>query len=323
MDFLNNIDFGELFGKIRDLIGKIDWGDLFNKAKPAFGKVADFMKKTPGILVALTMFLTVLADPVAGNTGSARLTQEEVRTLIAASFMNKGLTNDGKYYYTSGSVSFAKYTALAKYEIDTLKRVKYKVFPVNWDLIKKGYDNIGGLSYYDGKIYAAMESKSGKASPCIAVFDAESLSYETSYDLPASWFPQGITWVAVDRDSGILYTCAWPSATTIHSFKVDATMAHVGEIDVSGSATLDRICGGEVYQGELYLSQDMESSRIDNVVRVALENGESEVFFTRDCGRSDGVAGDITVYRKRDGSMFHICDYNGIIGVYLRSYSVI
>ena len=157
MDFLNNLDFGELFGKIRELIGKIDWGDLFNKAKPAFGKVADFMKKTPGILVALTMFLTVLADPVAGNTGSARLTQEEVRTLIDASFMNKGLTNDGKYYYTSGSVSFAKYTALAKYEIDTVKRVKYRVFPVNWDLIKKGYDNIDGLSYYDGKIYAAME----------------------------------------------------------------------------------------------------------------------------------------------------------------------
>ena len=75
MDFLNNIDFGELFGKIRDLIGKIDWGDLFNKAKPAFGKVADFMKKTPGILVALTMFLTVLADPVAGSTSGLTYAQ--------------------------------------------------------------------------------------------------------------------------------------------------------------------------------------------------------------------------------------------------------
>lgn len=323
MDFLKSVDFGELFEKLKDLISGIDWSDLWNKLKPAFGKVVGFLKKTPSILVALTMFLTVLADPVAGSTSSARLTGEEVMTLIDASFMNKGLTNDGKYYYTSGSISFAKYTALAKYEIDSMKRVRNKVFPVNWDLIKKGYDNIGGLSCYEGKLYAAMESKSGKAAPCIAVFDADSLSFETSYDLPASWFPQGITWVAVDRATGILYTCAWPAASSVHAFKVDATMAHIKEIDVSDAAMLDRICGGEVYQGLLYLSQDTESERINNVVCVNPENGGAAVHFTRDSGREDGVAGDITVYGKRDGSMFHVVDYNGIIGVYLRSYKVI
>ncbi len=323
MDLLKNIDFGELFEKVKDLLGKIDWGDIGGKIKPTLGKVMGFLKKTPSMIVALTMLLTVLADPVAGNTGSSRLTQEEVRTLIDASFMNKGLTNDGKYYYTSGAISFAKYTALAKYEIDTVKRVKYKVFPVNWDLIKKGYDNIGGLSYYNGKLYAAMESKSGKAAPCIAVFDADSLSYETSYDLPASWFPGGITWVAVDGATGILYTCAWPAASSVHAFKVDAAMSHVEEIDVTGSATLDRICGGEVYQGALYLSQDVLSERINNVVRVDLETAEATVHFTRDSGQSDEIVGDITVYQKPDGSLFHISDYNGSIGVYVRSYTVI
>lgn len=323
MDFLKSIDLGELFSKIIDLLNKVDWSDLWNKAKPALSKVSGFLKKTPSLFVALTVFLTVLADPVAGNTTSARLVGEEVRTLIDASFMSKGLTNDGKVFYTSGTISFAKYTALAKYEIGSLKRVDYKVFPVNWELIRKGYDSIGGLSYYNGKLYAAMESENGRAAPCIAVFDAESLSYETSYDLPVSWFPQGIKWVAVDPNTGLLYTCAWPYADTIHAFKVDATMAHVEEIEVTGSASLDRICGGDAYGGSLYLSQDIESSRIKDVVQIDLENNEANVLFTRDCGREDGTIGDITVYEKSDGSMFHLNDYNGILGVYLRSYAVI
>ena len=323
MDCLKNIDLGELFGKILDLLGKIDWGDLWNKAKPAFGKAGVLLKKTPSMLVALTVFLTVLSDPVAGNTGSARLTGEEVHTLIDASFMSKGLTNDGKVYYTSGTISFAKYTALAKYDIETLNRVQYKVFPVNWDLIKKGYDSIGALSYYNGKLYAAMESKTGKAPPCIAVFNADSLSYETSYELPASWFPQGITWVAVDPITGLLYTCAWPYADTIHAFKVDATMAHVEQIAITGPASLDRICGGEAYGGSLYLSQDLGSNRIKTVIQIDLEKNAADILFTRDCGKGDCSVGDITVFEKKDGSMFHLNDYNGVLGVYLRSYSVI
>lgn len=323
MDFLKDIDFGELFGKVKDLISEIDWGDLWNKVKPALEKVLAFLKKTPSIFVALTVFLTVLADPVANSTGTARLTQEEVRTVVDASFMNKGLTNDGTCFYTSGAISFAKYTAIAKYEIGTLKRVNYKVFPVNWDLIKKGYDNIGGLSYYDGKIYAAMESESGKAAPCIAVFNADSLAYETSYDLPASWFPQGIKWVAVDQRNGTLYTCAWPNADSIHAFKIDATMAHIRQIDLKGPETLERICGGEVYMGDLYLSQDVENSRFNIILCMDPETGEAEFCFDRDSAKEDVVAGDVTVYEMNDGSLFHVNDYNGVISVYLRSYSVI
>ena len=323
MDFFKDIDFGDLFGKLKELFGKIDRGDFRDKAKPAFDKLRDYLRKTSSLLAALTVFLTVLADPAAGSTSSARLAQEEVRTLVDATFMNKGLTNDGAYFYTSGAISFGRYTALAKYEIGTMKRESYKVFPMTWDLLKKGYDNIGGLSWYNGKLYAAMASESGKAAPCIAVFDAQSLSYETSFELPASWFPQGITWAAVDASTGLLYTCAWPSATSIHAFKIDEAMAHVREIEVTGDAALDNICGGEVYRGSLYLSQDVAYERINKVLRVDLETGEASVHFTRDSGREEGTAGDVTVYEKADGSLFHVTDYNGLIGVYLRSYIVL
>ena len=323
MDFLKNIDFSELIGKLKDLFGQIGWGDVWGKSGSAFGKLKDYLKKMPSLIVALTVFLTVLADPAAGSTSSARLAQEDVFTLSDATYMSKGLTNDGKYFYTSGAISFAKYTALAKYDVNTLKREAYKVFPVTWELSRKDCDSIGGISFYNGKLYAAMGSRSGKASPCIAVFDADSLACETSFDLPADWFPQGITWVAVDAATGLLYTCAWPSATGIHAFRIDEAMAHVDEIDVTGDATLERICGGEVYGGVLYLSQDAESERIDNVLRVDLESGEAAVHFTRDSGRTDGAVGDVTICQKADGSLFHISDYNGLLGVYLRSYIVL
>lgn len=318
---LSNIDFGELLGKAKDLLGKVDWGDLWNKIKPVLGKVVDFLKKTPSILLALSVFLTLLTDPGAANTDTSILVTQEVKTVVDASFMNEGLTSDGEVFYTSGALSFAKYTALAKYEIGTMKRIKYKVFPVGWDLIKKGYDHIGGISYYKGKLYAAMESASGKAAPCIAVFNADSLSYETSFPLPESWFPNGIAWVAVNDQTGYLYTADKGSADSVHAFQINATMAHVEQIDLADNVVLTGIQGGEFYLGELYLSRDVQDSAVKQVWKVDVETGEATLFMTRQVGKAETIAADITVFpSSADGSFVHVTDYNGIIGVYLRNY---
>ena len=321
MDFLKNIDFGALFGKIKDLLGKVDWGDLLSKVKPYLSKAGAFIKKSPSLFVSLLLFLTVAVDPPANSTPTAQLVHEEIKTLVDTTFMSRGLTTDGKYYYTSGAVSFAKYTGLARYDVRTMKREKYKVFPVNWDLIKKGYDNIGGLSYYDGKLYAAMESVRGKAAPCIAVFSADSLSYETSFDLPDSWFPDGIAWVAVDSQTGLLYTSNAGDADSIHAFRIDATMAHYEQIDLD--TTIRNVKGGEFDdEGKLYLSVDCDS-KYKEVLRVDAYTGVTETGFTRDVGKADSVAGDITFYEDpSDWSTFHVTDYNGILSVYLRSYSI-
>lgn len=320
MDFLKNLDFGELFGKIKDLIAKVDWGDLWNKTRPYLSKAGDFLRKTPGIFMALMLLLTVAVDPPANSTPSARLVHEEIKTLSDTTFMSRGLTTDGTYFYTSGAVSFAKYTGLARYDLYTMKRDKYKVFPVHWELIKKGYDNIGGISYYEGKLYAAMESTAGKAPPCIAVFDADSLSYETSFELPASWFPDGIAWVAVNPRSGLLYTSNAGAADSIHAFRVDATMAHYEQIDLD--QTLYNIRGGEFSEKKLYLSLD-SGSKIKEVLRVDPDTGATETAFLRDTGKAESTAGDITYFEMAvNASDFHVTDYNGLISVYLRSYSI-
>lgn len=322
MDFLKNIDFGALFGKIKDLLGKVDWGSLLSKVKPYLSKAGDFVKKSPSLFLSLLLFLTVAVDPPAESTPTARLAHEEIKTVIDTTFMSRGLTNDGNCFYTSGAVSFAKYTALARYNIRTMKREKYKIFPVGWDLIKKGYDNIGGISYFDGKIYAAMESVSGRAAPCIAVFGADSLAYETSFELPNSWFPDGIGWVAVNPNSGLLYTANAGEADSIHAFRIDATMAHYEQIDLD--TTIRGVRGGTFDdEYKLYLSVDSDS-KYKEVLRVDPYTGVTETAFLRNVGKADAEAGDITYFENwSDNSTFHVTDYNGILSVYLRSYSMV
>ncbi|MBQ3150763.1 MAG: hypothetical protein IJB86_05905 [Clostridia bacterium] len=321
---LGSIDFGSIIGKIKDLIGGIDLGGIVDKVKPVLDKVVDFFKNSPSMFMALLLFLTVMFDPAAGNTDTAMLVNEEVKVLVDAALTGQGLTNDGQYVYSSGSLTALKLNGLAKFDMETMNRVKYEKNVLPKSLTERGNDHIGGISYYNGKIYAGVEaSKGDNMYPCIVVFDAESLKYVTHYDLPTSWFPDGLPYVAVDQATGLLYTSRWTDATSIHVFDIDATMAHVVEIDITGVDSLSRIQGGEVYDGKLYLSQDTDGTNIKNVYAFDIETGETEIAFTRDAGKIDAEAEDITIYEAKDGSFFHVVDYNKIISTYIRSYIMI
>ncbi len=321
---LSSIDFGEIFGKVKDFIGGIDLGGIVEKLKPVLDKLVDFFKKSPAMMLSLILFLTVAIDPAAGNTDTSILVNEEVKAVLDAALTGQGLTNDGEYLYTSGSLTALKLNGLAKYDIKTNKRVTYEKNVLPESLTKRGNDHIGGISYYNGKLYAGVEaSKGDNMYPCIVVFDAESLKYETHYDLPVSWFPDGLPYVAVDKDTGLLYATRWTDAKSVHVFDVDATMAHVVEIDITGMEKLDRIQGGEVYEGKLYLSRDAEGSAYDEVIAVDIETGEAEIAFTRNVGKIDNEAEDITIYSAEDGSLFHVADYNKLISTYIRSYIMV
>ena len=54
---------------------------------------------------------------------------------------------------------------------------------------------------------------------------------------------------------------------------------------------------------------------------VDVEHGVVVPYMTREVGKADAVAGDVTVYPfAADGSLVHVSDYNGLLGVYLRNY---
>ena len=68
------------------------------------------------------------------------------------------------------------------------------------------------------------------------------------------------------------------------------------------------------------VSQAVTDTKIEEVLSVDVETGEAKLAFTRDCGKAENEAHDITVVKAKDGSLFHVADYNGLLSVYIRNY---
>jgi len=323
---LGSIDFGSIWSQIQG---------VFKQIQPYLSQVGDFFKKTPSLFMALLMFFTVLFDPAAAHTDTSRIVNEEVYVLTEAMVMGQGITNDGEYFYTSGCITAFGYSALAKYDMKTKKQVKKeeKVIP---DVLKnKGCDHIGGLSYYNGKIYAAVEDSKAYKNPYIVIYDAATLKYVTHYNLHPNQEPgehdedpldnfqtryqDGVPWVVVNPETGMLYASYWSHPNVLYKYDVNATMAYMGAINLTGIGELDRVQGGEFYGGKLYLSQD-NSGAVKNVLKVNVYTGDVSLAFTRNIGKPTAEAEDLTICQTSDGGLFHTLDYNKVISVYLRSY---
>ena len=48
------------------------------------------------------------------------------------------------------------------------------------------------------------------------MFDAATLQFRKSYDLPTTLQPDGVPWVAVDPAERVVYTSAWTHADALH-----------------------------------------------------------------------------------------------------------
>ena len=84
-----------------------------------------------------------------------------------------------------------------------------------------------------------------------------------------------------------------------------------------GSIVLDReinrIQGGKVYDGRLYLSHDAKSSTDEMLLSVDIATGRVDVELTRHMPNYDNEAEDVCVYPMPDGSLFHFMDYDKLI----------
>ena len=72
------------------------------------------------VISAITILITVNTSPVASDTADAQLLSSETFVLNEALVMGQGISNDGEYYYTSGSIAAIYLTSLAKYDMETL-----------------------------------------------------------------------------------------------------------------------------------------------------------------------------------------------------------
>ena len=282
------------------------------------------IRKIWSVLTLPILLITLLTSPVAQSTETAELISKDTFVLEKALIMGQGLATDGEYYYTSGSIAALDLTALAKFTVEDMEIVDSHINPLPKECSKRGDDHIGGISVYNGKIYASVEDSDDYIYPCIVVFDCETLEPTGEvYDLPCEIYDDGVPWCAVDSDTGYLYASKWNDIDKIYVYDVNNKMSFVKEITLSGITPIHRIQGGEFYNGKLYLSNDIEDDGNNkNILSVDVDCGKVEIAAVRDVGGDNVEAEGITFLPLEDGSVMHVLDYNKVIGIFVHHYKV-
>lgn len=285
-----------------------------------------YFKRAWALFTALFVSLSVMVGPKAKSTDSAQLISENLFVLNKLVLAGQGVSNDGEYYYTSNTViKQLNMTSLAKFTFDgEMKLVEKNLKPLPNEVIEKGFDHIGGISVYNGKLYASVESeKSIKA--CILVFNTSDLSWTGEvYYLPNELFTAGIPWLAVDGQTGLLYASRWAETTSVHVYDVENNMEYVKTLTLS--SPIKRIQGGEFHDGCLYLSSDTLADGTESckrILKINIDTGEVSDFALRDLGIDSTEAEGMTIGTAPDGSNLHVLDWNKkTMTVYMRHYKV-
>lgn len=269
------------------------------------------------------LILTLLTSPAASSTDTAELISKDTFVFDQALMMGQGITTDGEYFYTSGAIAGVGITVLAKFTVEDMELVASKINPLPEVCTDRKNDHIGGISYYDGKIYASVEGPD-EGYPCIVVFDCETLTCTGEvYDLPIEIYDDGVPWCAVDKETGYLYASKWSDAGTVYCYDVNDSMKLVREIPLTGLGVIDRIQGGEFYNGSLYLSNDVkDKDTLKNILKVDVATGEVSLAAERNVGGDNVEAEGMTFLETADGAVMHVLDYNKLIGVFVHHYKV-
>lgn len=269
------------------------------------------------------ILLTLVMTPKPADSDTAVFRGQDVFVMAEALAMGQGITTDGTYFYTAGAATGLHVTYLGKIEIATMTMTDKRLNPLPDVCKARGNNHIGGVSYYDGKIYASVEG-GDVCRACIVVFDPETLTATGKvYDLPNDDFDDGVPWLAVDPESGFLYASQWSHAQTVHVFDVNDGMRPVRKIRPGGIGELDRIQGGEFHDGALYLSQDSrDNGTCKRLLRMDTETGEVTVAAERDVQGGNIEAEGMTFLVSNGETALYVLDYNKAVGVFLRAYTI-
>lgn len=284
------------------------------------------IKKIRRILVLPVLIITLIAAPAAKSAPGAELISSDLFVLEEAMATGQGIATDGKYFYTSGAITALNLTALGKLSIENPEFEKIRFNPLPGELAKLGYNHIGGVSVYKNKIYAPVEGNpDGKYISCITVFNCDDLKPTGEiYELPGEDYYHGVPWCAVNPETGLLYASTASRSKILYEYDVENGMELVREIPLKGLGELDRIQGGDFYNGKLYLSQDTKNDGgFKRILFLDVGDGEISVAARRDAGREERVEAEgATFYPAADGSVMHVLDYDKLAGVFLRHYAV-
>lgn len=256
-----------------------------------FGTVYVIFKKCTALISAIILLVVGADEKNTPAPVGAEVIAKNTYVLYDYHMSSQGVTNDGEYFYFSGKKNLGK----ADMETGEIFLITTNAIPD--ELEELGYDHIGGLSYFNNLIYAAVEDGPDYERSCIVLYDAETLTYTGKYyNLPHELHLEGVPWCAVDIEKNQLYTAEWTNARVLNIFDLE-TIELIKTIPLS--RPVDRVQGAEMFDGALYMSCDEEDGN-KHILKVDVTTGNVETLFTRNVGAEIEAEG-MTVYADGNG----------------------
>lgn len=267
----------------------------------------------------LTLIFAVILIPFSALThgidliSSAERTDESKTNIvgIGAYFRSQGITSDGDTFWFSSKTTLIR--TMGNYR--TVVNANYSAIPE--ELSELGIKHIGGLSYYNGFIYAGLEDSKVWDYPIIGVYDAETLELVKYYIMDAELITRGMPWVTVDPETGLLY-CADHSKNPTKLLVYDTAdeMAFVKEIPLS--AVPYAIQGAEFCSGTLYAATNDDTQAV-----YAIDVADGSVKKVLDRNLTSGSEGEGMTFVKRNGETVLVAMDMGplFINAFVREYN--
>ncbi len=230
---------------------------------------------------------------------------------------SQGVTTDGESWIFSGK------SALIRKSIDSDEILAVNIKPFK-GLEEYGVSHIGGISYYDGFVYAALEDSKKWQSPMVAIYDAETLEFTGRYVLlDNTLLTRGCPWVCCDKERGLFYVAECSDTKELYCYDIES-LSFVRTVQLGD--TVDEIQGAEMYKGRMYAATN-DSTRA--VYCIDVETGRFNKCFDRIMYQPKlidnfgGEGEDITVLEMDDGTVLHALDVGALfIDSNLRHYKL-
>lgn len=220
-------------------------------------KITYIRRILAGVFALIITVFTFITNNIDVISESNRC--EEAKTNIVgidAYFHSQGMATDGETLFFSSKTTLVQTAADAK----TVLIANYFAIPKE---LANNYSikHIGGMSYYNGYIYAGLEDSKQWHHPIIGVYDAETLELVRYYHMDAKVLKKGVPWVCVDPSTGLLY-CGDSNKDTTKLLIYDTAddMRFVNEITLN--EPVNAIQGAEFFKGSLLAATNDETQAI-------------------------------------------------------------
>lgn len=274
-------------------------------------------KKTFFISLALSLFTAVFSgiagiiDATSDGVRQSAVSKQNIMFLGSYTH-SQDVTTDGESYYFSARWSLVKTTLDGQTEI-----------AMNMNAIPKelkeqfGSAHIGGISYWNGKIYAAIEDSKVWKYPIVALFDSSTLQFTGKYyHLSADLQKNGVPWIAVDSANGFIYSAQRDNSPALIVYDLE-TLAFVKTVPLS--VPVHKIQGGEMYKGLLYVSTQDETQAVYSMNPLT---GAVKKCFNQNLTEGSESEG-LTILETPDGAVIHTLDLGPMfINAWFRHYAL-